>query len=80
MTVDEIRSQALLLSPRERELLAINLFGSLSSEECQSEIDDTWEAEIAARADAVRTGRSETLDAQESLECVRAQLAVRAMN
>lgn len=73
MTIDEIRSQALSLPPQERELLAINLFGSLSLEECQIEIDGIWEAEIASRSEAVRTGRSETLDAQESLERVRAQ-------
>ena len=80
MTMDEIRSQALSLPPHERELLAINQLGSLSSEECQIEMDEIWEAEIAARSEAVRTGRSETLDAQESLERVRAQLAARAAN
>ena len=80
MTIDEIRSQALSLSPHERELLAVNLFGSLSTEECQVEVDEIWEAEIAARFEAVRTGRTETLDAQESLERVRAQLATRAVN
>lgn len=77
MTINEILSQALLLTAEERELLAVDLLGSLTTPETQAEIDTEWDKEIEARSDACRTGTAVTFDAQESLDRIRARLAAR---
>jgi putative addiction module component (TIGR02574 family) len=74
MTVDEIRSQALQLPVEERELLAVTLLGSLADSDEQAAIDAEWAREIQSRSNAYRTGKTETLDADESLARVRQQL------
>lgn len=79
MTIDEIRMQALQLPADERELLAVELFGSLSGGETQAEIEAEWSEEIMARSDAYRAGTTQAFDAQESLERVRAILAQRTL-
>lgn len=76
MTVDEIRSQALQLPADERELLAVTLWESASVDK-QALIDAEWAQEIQARSDAYRTGKTEALDADESLAPVRQQLVAR---
>lgn len=75
MSIDELRTQALLLSAEERELLAVELFGSLASSDMQTEVDEEWAAEILARSDALRAGHAAATDADESLARVRARLA-----
>ena len=77
MTIDEIRTQALQLPVGERELLAVDLLGSLTSPETQTEIDAEWAEEISARSTAYRAGRAPACDAQESLDRVRAKLVAR---
>ncbi len=77
MTIDELRTQALQLPASERELLAVDLLGSLTSTDTQAEIDAEWVEEISARSIAYRAGRAQTFDAQESLDRVRAKLVDR---
>ena len=77
MTIEELRSQALQLTASERELLAVDLFESLTSPDTQSEIDEEWDLEIAARSESVRAGTAQLLDSRESLDRIRGMLFTR---
>ena len=77
MTIEELRSQALQLTASERELLAVDLFESLTSPDTQSEIDEEWDLEIAARSESVRAGTAQLLDSRESLDRIRGMLLTR---
>ena len=57
-TVDEVRSQALVLSPSERALLAHDLILSLDSPD-KLGLDAKDEAEIARRVRMVREGSAQ---------------------
>ncbi len=76
MTIEQLRAELLELPLAQRELLAIDLFESLSLED-QAEIDTAWNREIAARSDRYHEGAAVTSDAQESLERIRERLAAR---
>ena len=77
MTIDEIRLQAMQLSMSERELLAVDLLGSLNTPETEAEIHSEWATEITARSNAFRAGKTDSLDAYESLDRVRSQFISR---
>ena len=77
MTIEQLRAELLELSLAQRELLAIDLFESLSLED-QAEMDTAWNREIAARSDRYHNGSADTFDAQESLERMRERLAARS--
>ena len=76
MTIEQLRAELLELPLAQRELLAIDLFESLSLED-QAEIDTAWNREIAARSNRYHDGSAVTFDAHESLERIRERLAAR---
>ncbi len=76
MTIEQLRAELLQLPLSQRELLAIDLFESLSLED-QADIDTAWNREIAARSDRYHNGSAVTFDAQDSLERIRERLAAR---
>jgi putative addiction module component (TIGR02574 family) len=76
-TVAELRQQVLHLSDSERELLAIELLGSLEPGHATEAVQAAWSAEIMSRSDALHAGTVQTLDAEESLALLRQRLAAR---
>ena len=75
MTVEEVRTQALRLSPEDREVLAFELLSSLDSPEAQSEIDAAWAEEILARSDAYRAGKESAVDWRAAFREIEAELS-----
>jgi putative addiction module component (TIGR02574 family) len=76
-TVDDIRNQALELSPEDRARLARDLLLSLEPETRQEESESAWAGEIEARSAAVARGEFTASDWRESLERIRETLSKR---
>ncbi|HTJ43208.1 MAG TPA: addiction module protein [Kofleriaceae bacterium] len=68
-TLDELREQALRLSPQERAELAAKLLESLDDDDSealtQAEIEKAWDEEIERRSREVDEGRAELLTEDE---------------
>lgn len=77
MSDAEIRQQALHLSDTERELLAIELLGSLEPAEAAEAVQAAWHDEILSRSDALHAGQIQPLNADESLARVRERFGAR---
>lgn len=74
-TADQIRSQALGLSPTQRAALAHDLLISLEEDGPDADADAAWAGEIEARSAAFRAGELPAADWRESLARSRASLA-----
>lgn len=64
-TTEEIRRQALALSPLERELLADELIASLSVE---PGYQAAWDADIARRMQLMESGAAELIEWDEAMQ------------
>jgi putative addiction module component (TIGR02574 family) len=64
---------ALGLSPADRASLVYDLLASLDDPEDANALD-AWEVEIARRLDAFESGKAQTVDADEVLRRIDAQL------
>ena len=76
-TVTEILDHALQLDPADRGLIAHRLIISLEadvSENDQNENDAAWEAEILRRSEELRSGRTQGIEAHESVAHIREAL------
>ena len=62
------------MQDNDRELLAVELLESLTSDDSQSEIDAAWNVEILARSKRHQINDSEAFDANESLRQVRSRI------
>jgi putative addiction module component (TIGR02574 family) len=69
-TFEEVRNEALALSPEDRGHLADELLDSLPSEE-RIEWDDEYSAEIQRRVAEIDAGTAETVDSDEAVANVR---------
>jgi putative addiction module component (TIGR02574 family) len=67
----DIYSQALSLSPVQREELAILLLESLPEEDGPVEVTEDFEEEIHRRLEEHRTGQDKTIDMATFLETIR---------
>jgi putative addiction module component (TIGR02574 family) len=66
-----VEAQALKLSPEERAQLADRLIASLFED---SEIEDTWAAEVERRIEEIESGRAKPIPAAESIARARAAI------
>jgi hypothetical protein len=66
-TVDNIRSQALGLTAKQRAALAHDLLISLEEDEPDADAASAWAEEIEARSAAYAAGEIEAFDRRESL-------------
>lgn len=66
-TVDNIRSQALSLTAKQRAALAHDLLMSLEEDEPDADAASAWAEEIEARSAAYAAGEIEAFDWRESL-------------
>jgi putative addiction module component (TIGR02574 family) len=73
---EAIAVEALALPANERAALVLRLAESLD-EEHDADAEDAWAAEVAARIEAVRSGRAEAITAAEALAQARARLSSR---
>ena len=73
---EAIAVEALALPANERAALVLRLAESLD-EEHDADAEDAWASEVAARIEAVRSGRAETITAAEALAQARARLSSR---
>jgi putative addiction module component (TIGR02574 family) len=65
-TFEEVRDEAMVLSPEERGHLAEELFDSVESEE-DIQWDDEYEAELQRRIAGIDAGTAETIDSDEAI-------------
>jgi hypothetical protein len=71
----EILERAMELPAEERELIAVQLLGSLRPSDVeQKEIDEAWAEEIERLASAYERGEVETIDAREAIDRIRQTL------
>ena len=73
-TVTEILDHALQLEPADRGLIAHRLIVSLDadvSEDDQTENNAAWELEILRRSEELRSGRTQGIEAHESVARIR---------
>ena len=75
-SAEAIAVDALSLPVDERAALVLRLAESLDDEH-DSDDDDAWAAEVAARIDAVRAGTAETIMTAEALAQARTRLSAR---
>ena len=75
-SAEAIAVDALSLPVDERAALVLRLAESLD-EEHDSDADDAWAAEVAARIDTVRAGTAETITTADALAQARARLSAR---
>jgi len=69
-TFEEVRSEALALTPEERGHLAEELLDSVESDEV-IEWDDEYAAEIQRRVAEIDAGTADTVDSDEAVANVR---------
>lgn len=75
--LDELESQALKLSPKERDLLVSRLISSLHGEpeDTPEVIAKAWDEEIARRVADIEAGRTRWIPADEVMRDIRARIA-----
>jgi len=71
--LEEIRAQALRLSPEDREMLAGALLHSLDDAPL-NEIDEAWIAEADRRYDEWLSGKSKTIEGERFFSDLRSEL------
>lgn len=69
-TFEEVRNEALALSPEERGHLAEELLDSVASDE-RIQWNDEYSAEIQRRVAEIDAGTAETVDSDEAVANVR---------
>jgi putative addiction module component (TIGR02574 family) len=69
-TFEEVRNEALALTPEERGHLAEELLDSVESED-ETEWDDEYGAEIQRRVAEIDAGTADTVDSDEAIANVR---------
>lgn len=67
---ESLFTEAMKLSPVEREDLAVRLFGSLEND--QPPLDPAWDEEIARRVDDMVSGRVQGVPTEEAFARLRA--------
>jgi putative addiction module component (TIGR02574 family) len=72
-TFEEVRNEAMALSPEERGLLAEELLDSVRSDE-DVEWDEEYAAEIQRRVAEIEAGTAELVDADEAIAKARRAL------
>ena len=74
--LDELKAQALKLSPRDRDELVSALIASLDGEPegTPGEIAQAWDEEIARRIAQLDSGEAETVPFEEVMAELRAKL------
>jgi putative addiction module component (TIGR02574 family) len=76
-TADELLSDALQLSSKDRARLAHKLLLSLEEQTEEPGAEAAWADELERRAEDVVSGKARTYDARQTIEEVRAQLRER---
>jgi len=75
-TLNKVRSEALELPHSDRAALARDLLSSLDGPP-DRDVDQAWGKEIERRLDEVESGRTHTIDAEESIRRIRERLAAK---
>ena len=71
--VIELKEQALLLSPQEREILAEEILHSLGNEDL-NDVDSAWIEEAEKRYKAYQSGKRKTIPYKKVLENIRSEI------
>lgn len=70
--IDSLFSEAMKLSPDDREALAARLYDSLHDD---LSLDPAWDAEIARRVEEIRSGTVKGIPAEEVFRKMRERLS-----
>jgi len=73
-TLDEVRDEAMQLTPDERSVLADDLWMSFLTEE-EREIQREWVEVAERRAEELRTGKVKGIPLEEAMRNARAKLS-----
>ncbi|MFZ0299972.1 MAG: addiction module protein [Candidatus Sulfotelmatobacter sp.] len=72
--VSELLERALTLSTQERGLLIDRLIETLDDEPAEEGVEEAWAKEIERRMDDIRSGRVETIPAEQVRDRLKARL------
>lgn len=65
MSVAEVKAEIARMTPEEKAEIALVLFADADMPPSRAEIESAWDEEIGRRAEAVRSGAVEGIDAEE---------------
>ncbi|MBC8042588.1 MAG: addiction module protein [Rhizobacter sp.] len=73
MSIEQVESEAMKLSPRERARLASKLLNSLDANAAENN-EELWTQESEQRYEALASGKVQGIDADTALQEARAKL------